>query len=71
MVAKICKWGLLIWTILIGFGSCKGFYDASTSIQGQVTNAHTIGIILGMGIWFVIWIVGAVALLIIYLFVKK
>ncbi|BDD88736.1 hypothetical protein [Desulfofustis limnaeus] len=72
---RACKYIAIIWTFICGFGLIFGLFSASdidvdTSNQWETAGA-AIGITVGVGLWFFLWLVVAVPALIVFLVTKK
>lgn len=72
---RACKYIAIIWTFVCGFGLIYGLFSASgmnidTSNEWETAGA-AIGVTMGVGFWFFIWLVIAVPALIVFLVTKK
>ncbi len=72
---RACKYIAIIWTFVCGFGLIFGIFSASgmnidTSNEWETAGA-AIGVTMGVGFWFFIWLVIAVPALIVFLVTKK
>ncbi len=71
---KFFKLLAMIWTMLCVAGMLHGCYSAAISLptnsSGAVSTGATVGIVIGMGVWFIIWIVPVAILLAMYWFTK-
>jgi hypothetical protein len=80
IVSLICLIAFFTWTALCGLGVLLGFFAVA---QGEQANpvitgndqiartAGTVGFLIGLGFWFMIWLFGAVPTFMIWMMTRK
>ena len=80
IVSLICLIAFFSWTTLCGLGVVFGFFTVAQSEQANpvITSNNqsaktfgTIGFLIGLGFWFVIWLFGAVPTFMIWIMTRK
>lgn len=72
MIYKLCKWGIIIWTIFCAIGVIAGIAEVSNiSATGDAEKAGAaIGTAIGLGFWTLLWLIPTIGLGVIALVVK-
>lgn len=80
IVSLICLIGFFAWTALCGLGVLSGFFAVAQSEQAtpvitsndqSAKTFGTIGFLIGLGFWFMIWLFGAVPTFMIWMITRK
>ena len=80
IVSLICLIGFFAWSALCGLGVVSGFFAVAQSEQANpvITSNDqsaktfgTIGFMIGLGFWFMIWLFGAVPTFMIWIMTRK
>jgi hypothetical protein len=77
IIAIICIIAFVGWTLLCGLGAADGIFEVAKSEQTNpaITSDNqyeklggTLGFVMGMGIWFCIWLAGAIPTFMVFIF---
>ncbi len=64
VLARLFEIAVFLWSLLILFGMCSGFYDAVKD-DPSVSGVEVYGMLAGLVLWFVLWAVVALPLFLI------
>lgn len=64
---KLCKWGIVLWTLFCLFGVFSGMAKVAEQNKGEIGTATAIGATIGLGIWAFAWFVPTTGAAVLYL----
>jgi hypothetical protein len=64
---KLCKWGIVLWTLFCLFGVFSGMANVAEQNKGNIGTATAIGATIGLGIWAFAWFVPTTGAAVLYL----